>query len=72
MSLIHVTDSEGMKPCIKLYQRALQIWPDLDLMIEEANSSITPQIQKAGHDRGTLRHLSIRMILKYGFFFFTT
>ena len=47
MLLIHVTDSEGMKPCIKLYQGYLQICPDLDLMIEEAYSSITPQIQKA-------------------------
>ena len=47
MSLIHVTDSEGMKPCIKLYQGDLQICPDLNLMIEEAYSNITPQLQKA-------------------------
>ena len=43
----YVTDSEGMKPSIKLYPGDLQTCPDLDSMIEEADSGIIPHIQKA-------------------------
>ena len=43
----YVTDSEGIKPCIELYQGDIQIYPDLDSTIEEADSRIIPQVQKA-------------------------
>ena len=42
-----VTDSEGMKPWIELYQGDLQTCLDLYLMIEVADSRITPHFQKA-------------------------
>ena len=41
----YLTDSEGMKPCIELYQGDLQTCPDLDSMIEKADSRIIPHIQ---------------------------
>ena len=43
----YVTDSEGVKPCIELYQGNLQMYPDLDSMIEEADSRIIPHVEKA-------------------------
>ena len=43
----YVTDSKGLKPWIELYQGDLQTCPDLDSMIEEADSCIIPHIQKA-------------------------
>ena len=42
----YLTDSECMKPCIELYQGDLQTCPDLDSMIQEADSRIIPHIQK--------------------------
>ena len=42
----YITDSEGMKPFIELYQGDLQTCLDLNLMIEETNSCIIPHIQK--------------------------
>ena len=41
-----LTDSEGMKSCIELYQGDLQTCLDLDSMIEEADLHIIPDIQK--------------------------
>ena len=43
----YVTDSERMKPCIELYQGDLHTCPDLESMIEEADSRIILRIQKA-------------------------
>ena len=43
----YVTDSERMKPCIELYQGDLHTCPDLESMIEEADSRIILHIQKA-------------------------
>ena len=43
----YITDSEGMKPFIELYQGDLQTCLDLNSMIEETNSCIIPHIQKA-------------------------
>ena len=43
----YVTDSEGVKPCIELYQGNLQMYPDLDSKIEEADSRIIPHVEKA-------------------------
>ena len=43
----YVTDSEGIKPCIELYQGDIQIYSDLDSTIEEADSRIIPHVQKA-------------------------
>ena len=43
----YVTDSEGIKPCIELYQGDIQICPDLDSTNEEADSRIIPHVQKA-------------------------
>ena len=43
----YVTDSEGMEPCIGLYQGNLQRCSDVDTMIEEADSRIIPHIEKA-------------------------
>ena len=50
----YVTDLEGIKPCIEQYQGDLQTCPDLDSMIEEADSRIILHIQKAVM-RGVLR-----------------
>ena len=43
----YVTDSEGIKPCIELYQGDIQVCPDLYSTIEEADSCIIPYVQKA-------------------------
>ena len=43
----YITDSEGMKPWVELYQGDLQTCSDFDLMNEVADSRITPHIQKA-------------------------
>ena len=43
----YVTDSEGLKPCLDLYQGDLQTCPDLYAMIEEANSCVILHILKA-------------------------
>ena len=43
----YVTDSEGLKSCLDLYQGDLQTCPDLYAMIEEANSWVILHILKA-------------------------
>ena len=49
----YVTDSEGMKPCIELFQGDLQSCLDLDLMIKEAIFTCYSSYQKDCDERCT-------------------